>query len=293
MYVCMCVHVLFNLFCMIFISLSCSVLQPSASCGELTQFRAHHGVKSNQPGSQSWLGLRSYEMVLPGSGNVILIQPFSAQMREIKRRGGEEMERAHRGSWEFRVREISALGQSSMLSLGLLVQVLFAPSPLGGDTGVMCLTDLWWNGYWQAVCTMPWKQSEPTQRGRGQERETREHSRSSTAKRTVPNHCHFNEKTEDRCKQAKVRVSCSVSWAQTALLLSADSTTVNNMQLHNRKMWTVMIGLELFLGMLLLFSSRYVVTIMPRYSHLILGNMTKKHVALPSSHRLHKPFQFD
>ncbi len=97
MYVCMCVHVLFNLFCVIFISLSCAALQPSVSCGELTQFQAHHGVKSNQPGSQSWLRLRSYETVLPGGGNVILIQPFSAQTWKIKRRGREEAERVHGG----------------------------------------------------------------------------------------------------------------------------------------------------------------------------------------------------
>ncbi len=43
-----------------------------------------------------------------------------------------------------------------------------------------------------------------TDRGRG-------HDRSSTAKRAVPNYCHFNEKSEGRCKQAKVRVSCSFS----------------------------------------------------------------------------------
>ena len=60
----------------------------------------------------------------------------------------------------------------------------------------------------------------------------REQDRSSAAKRAVPNYCHCNEKCEGRCKRAKVRVSCSFSGAQTALLFSAGSPTVNNMQ-HN------------------------------------------------------------
>lgn len=103
----MCVHVLFHLFCMIFNSLSWFVLLLSASCGELTQFRAQPRSEE-QPGRLSELVKpRSHETVLPGSGNVILIQPFSAQRRgklkgEVERRwrghtrgaaGGESWER--------------------------------------------------------------------------------------------------------------------------------------------------------------------------------------------------------
>lgn len=237
----MCVHVLFHLFCMIFNSLSWFVLLLSASCGELTQFRAQPRSEE-QPGRLSELVKpRSHETVLPGSGNVILIQPFSAQRRKIKRRGREEMERAHTGGGGGgRVeREISVLDQSSVQSPNSLVQVLFCTVAPWGDMGVVCLMEFWWNGYWQAVCTMPWKPSEPTQGGR---EGGRRHDRSSTAKRTVPDYCHFNGKYECRYKQAKVSASCSFSWAQTALLFNAGLTLVNNMQNNNGKMWTVVIG---------------------------------------------------
>lgn len=142
-YVCMCVHVLFHLFCMIFNSLSWFVLLLSASCGELTQFRAQPRSEE-QPGRLSELVKpRSHETVLPGSGNVILIQPFSAQRRKIKRRGREEMERAHTGGGGGgRVeREISVLDQSSVQSPNSLVQVLFCTVAPWGDMGVVCLME--------------------------------------------------------------------------------------------------------------------------------------------------------
>lgn len=133
-YVCMCVHVLFHLFCMIFNSLSWFVLLLSASCGELTQFRAQPRSEE-QPGRLSELVKpRSHETVLPGSGNVILIQPFSAQRRKIKRRGREEMERAHTGGGgggELRERFLSSTSHPYRAPTPLC-KCCFAPSPPGG-----------------------------------------------------------------------------------------------------------------------------------------------------------------
>lgn len=106
-------------------------------------------------------------MLLPGSGSVILIQLFSAWRRRIKRRGREDTERAHRESRQLRETEISVLGQSSAQSLGLpCASSFFCNAAPWGDMKVVCLTELWWNGYWQAVCTMPWKQSELAHGGR-------------------------------------------------------------------------------------------------------------------------------
>lgn len=102
------------------IHLCCSALQPSASCGELTQFNTQHGMKRSWPGSQNWLRLNM--KCCFGSGNVILIQPFSALRRKIKRRVRGEK---HTELGELRER----LGQSSV---GSMCKCCLAPSPPGG-----------------------------------------------------------------------------------------------------------------------------------------------------------------
>ena len=79
--------------------------------------------------------------MLPGSGNVILIQPFSAQRRKLKGEVEEETERAHGGRRRVE-REISVLGQSSVHGLGSLVRVLFCTVAPWGDMGVVCLMEL-------------------------------------------------------------------------------------------------------------------------------------------------------
>ena len=238
----MCVHVLFHLFCMIFNSLSCSALLLLASCGELTQFKAQPRSEEQPAWLSELVKPCSHETVLPGSGNVILIQPFSAQRRKIKRRGREEMERAHTQegveSWgrDFCPRPVIRTEPGLPCA-----SVVLHRRPLGGygssvPHGVLMK--------WLLTSRVPnaleakWAN---TERERGREGESR-HDRSSTAKRAVPDYCHFNEKSEGRYKQAKVSASYSFSWAQTALLFNDGLTLVNNMQNNNAKMWTVVIG---------------------------------------------------
>lgn len=105
-------------------------------------------------------------------------------------------------------RKISVVGQSSVQSHGSMFKCCFPPSPPGG-IWVYCASWSFDEMATDMLCAQcPGSQLSSDIEG---ERERSQHNRAFAAKRVVPNYCHFNEKYEGRCIQAKVRESCSFS----------------------------------------------------------------------------------
>lgn len=187
-----------------------STIQSSASCGELTQFKSHHTVKSDQS-SQRRLRRHSSEMVLPDSGNVIVFQPFSAGHRKIKWRGRGDVKRPQRERTDFRTWPVICTEYGFPCT-----SAVYNIAPWG-DIEVVCL---WLNGYWQAAHNSLEAKWDNTGREGRDERTANALPKGPFTATVI-----LMRNLRPRYNQAKVRVSFTPSQTQAALLFSARSAT--------------------------------------------------------------------